>query len=124
MCKGSYCPLKSQQSKGNNQQVFTILECFLRFYKLHPLCCSHFHDFLEGCTKCFVIAEATLAGQLLGAYRLMGCNSLMVETDEVLDAQTVDVLIVSDALHGKVLAEVGAVDANQCGELGNGNVVL
>ena len=48
----------------------------------------------------------------------------MVEVNKVLDAQTVDVLIVSDALHGKVLAEVGAVDANQCGELGKRDIVL
>ena len=41
----------------------------------------------------------------------------MVEVNEVLDAQTVDVRIISDSLQGKVLAEVGSVDANQCGEL-------
>ena len=41
----------------------------------------------------------------------------MVEVNEVLDAQTVDVRIVRDSLLGKVLAEVGTVDANQCGEL-------
>ena len=48
----------------------------------------------------------------------------MVEVNEVLDAQTVDVRIVSDSLQGKVLAEVGTVDANRCGELGKRNVVL
>jgi len=45
-----------------------------------------------------------MIGQLLGAYWLMGCDCLMVEVNEVLDAQTVDVRIVSDSLQGKVLA--------------------
>ena len=42
----------------------------------------------------------------------------------MLDAQSVDVGIVSEPLHGKVLAEVGAVDANRCGELGKRDIVL
>ena len=61
---------------------------------------------------------------MLRSYRLIGCGRLMVEVNEVLDAQTVDVCIVSDTLHGKVLAKVGAVDANQCGQLGNRDVIL
>ena len=48
----------------------------------------------------------------------------MVELNKMLDAQSVDVGIVSEPLHGKVLAEVGAVDANRCGELGKRDVVL
>ena len=42
----------------------------------------------------------------------------------MLDAQPVDIGIVSDTLRGKVLAEVRAVNANQCGKLGDGDVVL
>ena len=42
----------------------------------------------------------------------------------MLDAQAIDVGIVGGILRGKVLAEVGAVNANQCGKLGNGDVVL
>ena len=61
---------------------------------------------------------------MLCAYRLVSCDFLMVEIDEVLDTQTVDVCIVCDTLLGKVLAKVGAVDANRCGELGKRNVVL
>ena len=85
-----------------------------------PLCCSHSHNPLKGITECVVIAETTLVGQLLGGNRLMFCNCLTVEVDEVLDAQTVDVPIVSDALRGKILAEIGAVGANQFGKLDNG----
>jgi len=48
----------------------------------------------------------------------------MVEVDEMLDAQAIDVCIVSNALRGKVLAEIGTIGANQLGNLGNGDVVL
>ena len=91
---------------------------------LHPFRCGHSHDLLEGCIECIVISETTLVGQLLRSYRLIGCGCLMVELNEVLDAQTVDVCIVCDTLLGKVLAKVGTVDANLFGELGKGNVVL
>ena len=42
----------------------------------------------------------------------------------MLDAQAVDVGIVSDALGGKMPAKIGAIGANLLGELDNGNVVL
>ena len=79
---------------------------------------------LEGCTECAITAETALVGQLLGGYRLMIYDCLVVEIDEVLDAQTVDVGIVCDTLQGKVLTEVGTVDANLFGELRDRNVVL
>ena len=41
----------------------------------------------------------------------------MVEVDEVLDAQTIDVGVVRDTLQGKMLAEVGTIDANLLGKL-------
>ena len=91
---------------------------------LHPLRCSHSPDLFEGCIQCAVITETAVVGQLLGAYWLMSCDSLMVKVNEVLDAQTIDVSIVSDSLQSKVFAEVGTVDANQCGELGKRDVVL
>ena len=48
----------------------------------------------------------------------------MVETDEVLDAQTIDIGIVSDALRSEIPAEIEAVGTNQFGKLIGGNVVL
>ncbi len=42
----------------------------------------------------------------------------------MLDAQTVDISIVCDIFQGKVVAEVGTIDANQSGKLRKGNVVL
>ena len=78
----------------------------------HPLSRVHSHIPLEGSTECVVVAEATLESQLLGGCWLVCCCRLMVYIDKVLYAQVVDVGIVSDALRGKVLAEVGAVDAD------------
>jgi|GEM_PF-5559102 len=48
----------------------------------------------------------------------------MVEIDEVLDAQTIDIGIVSDALRSEIPAEIEAVGTNQLGKLIGGNVVL
>ena len=68
--------------------------------------------------------ETTLMGQLLDRYRLMGCDSLMVKVDEVLDTQAVNVSTISDTLRGKVFAEVYTIGANLLGKLHSGNVVL
>ena len=65
-----------------------------------------------------------MVGQLLGSYRLVGFGCLTVEADEVLDAQAIDVGVVRDTLQGKVLAEIGAIDADVQGKLRKGNVVL
>ena len=91
---------------------------------MHPLCRSHTHALFEGGIKCAVTTETTLVSHLSDRYRLTSSDSLMVEVDKVLDAQSVDVGIVSDTLRGKVPAEVGTVNANQCCKLGNGDIVL
>ena len=124
MCKDSQYPLKLQSTNTEKQQVLTIRGRFLRFSKPHPLRCVHSHHFFEGDTECIVTTETTLVCQLLGGNRLVACGGLMVEIDKVLDAQTIDIAIVSDTLRGKVLAEVGTVNANQCCKLGNGDIVL
>ena len=97
---------------------------FLLRHITHPPRCRHSHALLEGGIKCTVTAETALEGQLLNSYRQMGCGSLLVEVDEVVDAQTVDVGIVGGTLLCKVLAEIDAVDAYLSGELGKGYVVL
>ena len=48
----------------------------------------------------------------------MGSGGLVVEVDEILDAQAVNVGIVCDALQSEMLAEVGAVGTNMFGKLG------
>lgn len=84
---------------------------------MHPLRCGLSHILFEGGIKCAVTAEATLIGQLLDGYRLMGSDGFMVEVDKMLNAQTVDVCIICDTMQGEMFAEVGAVDSNQCGKL-------
>ena len=104
---------------------------FLRFSKslcrnwsARPLRHSHSIHLLEGNAECIVTTKATLVGQFLSAYRLTVCYCLLVKTDEVLDAQTVDVGIVSNALTGEILAQIEAVGSNNLSKLGKGNVVL
>ena len=82
------------------------------------------HDLLEGTVERAVAAEATFKGQLLNGHGLVRGGTLLAETDEVADAQVVDISVVSDALQGEVLAQVRAVDANQRGQLREGEVVL
>ena len=108
----------------NSERLSRIETIVLLSNTTHPLCCSHSHCLLEGGAECAITAEATLIGELLGYYRLMGSESFIVEFDEVLDAQTVDVGIVGNTLHGKVLTEIDTISTNQLGELGYGNVML
>jgi hypothetical protein len=48
----------------------------------------------------------------------------MVEVDKVLDAQSVDVGIVSDTLTGEMLAQIETVGSNSLSKLWEGDVVL
>jgi hypothetical protein len=64
-----------------------------------------------------VAAEATLVGQLFGTDGQAGGGSLLVEVDEVVDAQIVDIGIVGDALTREILAEIRAVGTNGLGQL-------
>ena len=90
----------------------------------HPLRSRHSHALFESSVKSAVGAESTLVSQLLNRYGLMDGGSLMVEVDEVTDAQPVDIGIVGGTLIGKVLAEIDTVDTYLLGELGEGDVVL
>ena len=82
------------------------------------------HDLLEGTVERAVAAETTIKGQLLNGQGLVRGGTLLAETDEVADTQVVDIGVVSDALQGEVLAQIRAVDANQRGQLREGEVVL
>ena len=48
----------------------------------------------------------------------------MVKLDKVLDAQSVDVGIVSHAMTGEILAQIETVCSNGLSKLGEGDVVL
>ena len=62
--------------------------------------------------------------QLLGGKETLVINSLTIETDEMIDTQIVDIGIVSSALTGEILTEIGAVSTNSLSKLRNGQVVL
>ena len=79
---------------------------------------------LEGISKCIVTAETTLQGQLLGSDETLGIDSLAIETNEMIDAQIVDIGIVSRALIREILTEIVTVGTNSLGKLVKGEVVL
>ena len=84
---------------------------------MHP--CGHVltHALFEGKAEGAVAAVTTFAGQLLDNDGLPSGGSLAIEVHEVIDAQVVDISIVSDALTGEILAEIEAVGANSLGQL-------
>ena len=84
---------------------------------LHPGLYALAHALGEGAAEGAVTAEAALLGQLLGNDILTGSNALLIETDEVVDAQTVDIGVVGDALSRKILTEVRAVGADDLRQL-------
>ena len=91
---------------------------------VHPR--SHIlpHTLLEGEPEGAVTPVSAFAYQLLGGERPVGCNSFTIEICEMVDAQIVDISIVSDALLSEIVAQIGAVGADGRGELLQGDVVL
>ena len=55
---------------------------------------------------------------------VLGSEGFVIETDEMLDAQPVDIGIVGDTLPGEVLTEIVAVGAYGLCKLRDGQVVL
>ena len=90
----------------------------------HPLCRVHSHCLFKSSTECIVIAETTLKGQLLGGEGTFGSDSFTIETDEMIDAQIIDIGIISRALTGEISAEIGTVGTNSFGKLEKSKVVL
>lgn len=90
----------------------------------HPGCHALSHALLEGQAEGAVAAVAAFTGQLLGSDGLLDSDSLTIEIHKLIDAEVVDVGIVGHAMAGEELAEIVAVDANGCGELLQGKVVL
>ena len=91
---------------------------------LHPGGDGLPHALFEGQAEGAVTAITALAGQLLDGEGLLGLDDLLVAANEVVDAQIVDVRIISDALTGEILAEIAAVGANDLRQLRQGEVVL
>ena len=67
---------------------------------------------------------AAFVSQLLGSERAHVSDSLVIETNEMMDTQVVDIGIVSGVLAREILAQVEAVRAKGLGKLGQGQVVL
>ena len=73
---------------------------------LYPGCHRHSLLAFDERTEGTVTAVATIQGHLLDRKRAMSINRLAIEADEMTDAQTVDIAIVSRALIREVLAEL------------------
>ena len=86
----------------------------------HPLSHVLTRSQLEGVSESVVTSVAAFACQLLGGERTAGSNSFTIETHEMIDAQTVDIVIISRALIGEILAELETVGTNSFGKLDNG----
>ena len=104
----------------------TLFLLFLRVlgHVVHPR--SHVlpHTLLEGEPEGAVTPVSAFAYQLLGGERPVGCNSFTIEICEMVDAQIVDISIVSDALRREILAEIETVGPDSFGKLGDVQVVL
>ena len=91
---------------------------------LHPDCHRLPLLLLESGTEGAVTAESAFKGQLLCGENTLCGHGLMIKTDEMTDAEPVDVCVVGKPLPGKVLAQVIAIGANLTGKLRKGNLVL
>ena len=90
---------------------------------MHPGRYGLAHALLEGEAEGAVAAVAAVDGQLLGREGALGGDSLVIEADEMTDAQIVDIGIVGGILMGEILAEIGAVGTDGLGKLGDGEFV-
>ena len=81
-------------------------------------------ELLEGCSEGAVAAESALLGKLCGGEGKIRTDTFLVATHEVVYAQAVDISIVSGALLSEIVAQIGAVGADGCGELLQCDVVL
>ena len=90
----------------------------------HPGCYALTRTLLERETESAVTPVAALVSQLLGGNRSLGGDCLMIKSHEVIDAEVVDIGIVSDALTGEILAEIEAVGTNSLSQLEKAQIVL
>ena len=82
------------------------------------------HALLEGYSKSAIASETALLGQLLSGEGTIGGDSITIESDKVLDAQAVDIGIVSRVMLREVLAEVSMIGADGPAEIVEFEVVL
>ena len=115
-----------------------ILKLFLQILKLflqilraemtlgvtHPSRYTLSRALLERKTEGAVTPVAAVAGQLLGSDGLPGRGGLAIETHKMVDAEVVNISIVSHTLAGEIVAEIETVGTNSLSQLGYGQVVL
>ena len=70
------------------------------------------HHMLEEISEGAVASVAAFVSQLFGCDGAPVSDSLAIKTDEMIDAQLVNVGIVSDAPTGEIPAEISAVSTN------------
>ena len=109
--KVSNFPPKKRRTQCPKWRFLHILPLFLLILPLlsriaHPFSHVLTHLQLEGMPESAVTPVAAFACQLLGGVGTVGSNSFTIETHEMMDAQIVDIGIVSDALSRKILAEI------------------
>ena len=90
----------------------------------HPDCYRLPHALLEGETEGAVTPIAAGIGQLLDNNGLLGSGGLVIESHKMVDAEVVDISIVSCVLMGEIQTDLGAVGTNSLGQLAKGQVVL
>ena len=90
----------------------------------HPHCDALPHALPESTAEGAVAAETAFQGKLLGTDGLLGSNNFLIAADEVVDAQIVDIAVVSDALTREILAEIEAVRTDGLSQLLQREVVL
>ena len=67
----------------------------------HPSLYGLSHALFESEAESAVTAVAAVVGQLLGSEGLLGLDGLVIVADKVIDAEVVDIGIVSDACHAQ-----------------------
>ena len=96
----------------------------LLFCVTHPSRHGLSHALLEGETESAVTLVAAVMSQLLCGEGAIGSDSLTIKTDEMFDAQIVDINIVTHTLTGEIMGEIETVNTNSLGQLRNSQVVL
>jgi hypothetical protein len=92
--------------------IIVLANSIIRSICTHPRRYGLTHALLKGECECAVTSVTTLIGQLLGGDDALGSHHLMVQVDKMLDAQVVDIDIVSGVLTGEILTEIEAVGTN------------
>ena len=90
---------------------------------LHPCGDGLAVELFEGRGEGAVAAESALLGKVSGGDGKIRTDTFLIAPHEVVNAQAIDISIVSDALLGEIVTQIGAVGADGQGELLQSDVV-